>query len=127
MAWVVLLSLAAVSALAVAITAGQFFLIPLGFILSGFAFGGVPTCVSALTAGFYGMKYYSVNYPLICTNLIFASFSSTVAGRLYDLSGSYASTMFMAGAASVLSGLCLLGVHAPRAGISAESYRKVEL
>jgi OFA family oxalate/formate antiporter-like MFS transporter len=113
MAFDVLLSLIAAGALIGAVTAGQFFLIPLGFVVGGLAFGGVPTCVSALTGDFYGMKYYPVNYSLICTNLIFASFGSAIAGRLYDLSGSYASTMFMVGSVGILSGLCLLKIRRP--------------
>jgi OFA family oxalate/formate antiporter-like MFS transporter len=109
----VLLSLAAAGMLWGAITSGRFSLIPLGFVLGGLAFGGVPTCVSALTGDFYGMRCYPVNYALICTNLIFASFGSAVAGGLYDLSGSYASATLMAGGAGVLSGLCLLGIRRP--------------
>jgi OFA family oxalate/formate antiporter-like MFS transporter len=109
----VLLSLAAAGILLGAITTRRFSLVPLGFVFGGLAFGGVPTCVSALTGDFYGMKYYPVNYSLICTNLIFASFGSTVAGGLYDLSGSYASAMLMAGGVAVLSGLCLLGIRRP--------------
>jgi OFA family oxalate/formate antiporter-like MFS transporter len=109
----VLLSLSAAGALAGAITSGRFFLIPLGFVLGGLAFGGVPTCVSALTGDFYGMKYYPVNYPLICTNLIFASFGSAIAGGLYDLSGSYASAMLMMVGVGILSGFCLLGIRRP--------------
>jgi OFA family oxalate/formate antiporter-like MFS transporter len=109
----VLLSLAAAGILFAAITTRRFSLVPLGFVLGGLAFGGVPTCVSALTGDFYGMKYYSMNYSLICTNLIFASFGGTVAGGLYDLNGSYASAMLMAGSVSILSGLCLLRIHRP--------------
>ncbi|MDR1379331.1 MAG: hypothetical protein LBJ36_09825 [Synergistaceae bacterium] len=45
--------------------------------------------------------------------MIFASFGSAIAGRLYDLSGSYASAMLMAGGVGIASGLCLLGIHRP--------------
>jgi OFA family oxalate/formate antiporter-like MFS transporter len=113
MALDVLFSLIAAVTLFGAITARQFSLIPLGFVLGGLAFGGVSTCVSALTGDFYGMKYYPVNYSLACTNLIFASFGSAAAGGLYDFTGSYASVMLMAGSAAILSGLCLPGIRRP--------------
>jgi OFA family oxalate/formate antiporter-like MFS transporter len=109
----VLFSLIAAATLFGAITAGQFLLIPLGFVLGGLAFGGVPTCVSALIGDFYGVKYYPVNYSIACTNLIFASFGSAAAGGLYDFTGSYVSAMLMAGSAAILSGFCLLGIRRP--------------
>jgi OFA family oxalate/formate antiporter-like MFS transporter len=59
MALDVLLLLVAAGSLFGAIIIGRFFLVPLGFILGGLAFGGVPTCVSALTGDFYGMQYCS--------------------------------------------------------------------
>ena len=36
-----------------------------------------------------------MNFPLINSNLIFASFGSTISGALFDASGSYNSTFFL--------------------------------
>ena len=64
-----------------------------GFMIMGLAYGGVPTTNSAFVGAFYGKKNYSVNFSLLNLNLIFSSFGSTIAGLLYDISGSYFSTL----------------------------------
>jgi len=64
-----------------------------GFMVMGLAYGGVPTTNSAFVGAFYGKKNYSVNFSLLNLNLIFSSFGSTIAGLLYDASGSYFSTL----------------------------------
>lgn len=64
-----------------------------GFMIMGLAYGGVPTTNSAFVGAFYGKKNYSVNFSLLNLNLIFSSFGGTVAGLLYDASGSYFSTL----------------------------------
>jgi OFA family oxalate/formate antiporter-like MFS transporter len=64
-----------------------------GFMIMGLAYGGVPTTNSAFVGAFYGKKNYSVNFSLLNLNLIFSSFGSTIAGLLYDKSGSYFSTL----------------------------------
>ncbi|WP_313184985.1 MFS transporter [Lacrimispora sp.] len=64
-----------------------------GFMIMGLAYGGVPTTNSAFVGAFYGKKNYSVNFSLLNLNLIFSSFGSTIAGLLYDTSGSYFSTL----------------------------------
>ena len=50
---------------------------------------------SAFIGAFYGSKNYPVNYPIINMNLLLASFGGTIAGALYDASGSYLSTFFI--------------------------------
>lgn len=75
----------------------SFLLIIIGFILGGLSYGGVPPVNSAFISGYYGQKHFSLNFSVINTNMIFASFGSTIAGSLYDASGSYFSTyLFMA-------------------------------
>ncbi len=67
----------------------------IGFILGGFAYGGITPTNSALISDFYGRKNYPVNFSIINTNLIIASFASTIAGKLFDASQSYLTTISM--------------------------------
>lgn len=97
--------------LAVAKSTGSFALIVVGFVLGGLAYGGVTPTNSAFVSSYYGQKNYPLNFSVINTNLIIASFGSTIAGALYDASGSYMSTyLLMAGLAA--AGILLsLGIH----------------
>ena len=73
------------------------------FVLGGLAYSGVTPTNSAFCRAYFGPGHYPVNFPLINTNLIFASFGSTVSGALYDAGGSYNSTFFLIiGLAAVL-------------------------
>lgn len=87
------LFLLAIFILMISIKSGQFSLIIIGFICIGLAYGGITPTNSAFVNDFYGSKNYAVNLPLINMNLLIASFGSTVAGSLYDASGSYYSTL----------------------------------
>ncbi len=64
-------------------------LLIIGYLLTGIAYGGVPVCCSAFVSKYYGPKNYALNLPLVNTNLIIASFGSTIAGALYDKTNSY--------------------------------------
>ena len=81
--------------LILALTTGQFIFIILGFVVGGFAYGGVTPTNSAIISDFFGRTYYPMNFSLINTNLLIASFASTIAGKLYDSSQSYFSTVIM--------------------------------
>ncbi|MCR5345705.1 MAG: MFS transporter, partial [Lachnospiraceae bacterium] len=51
--------------------------------------GAVPTVNSAIISDFFGRKNFAVNYSITNTNLIIASFASTIAGKVFDSYGSY--------------------------------------
>lgn len=85
----------AAAILILALKSGAFILIILGFLVGGFAYGGVTPMQSAVVSDFYGRTYYSVNFSVIVTNLLIGSFASTIAGKLYDMSQSYMSTIYM--------------------------------
>ena len=51
-----------------------------------------------------------MNFSVINTNLIFASFGSTIAGALYDVSGSYLSTYLLMAGLAVAGILLSLGI-----------------
>lgn len=85
----------AAAILIMALKSGAFILIILGFLVGGFAYGGVTPMQSAVVSDFYGRTYYSVNFSVIVTNLLIGSFASTIAGKLYDMSQSYMSTIYM--------------------------------
>ena len=61
----------------------------IGFVLCGIAYGAVPTINSAIISDYFGRRNYAINYSITNTNLIIASFASTIAGRIYDCFGTY--------------------------------------
>lgn len=83
----------AIVVIMLSISTKQFSFIILGFIAMGLSYGGVTPTNSAFVSAFYGSKNYSVNLSLVNMNLLIASFGSTIAGSLYDSSGSYFSTL----------------------------------
>lgn len=100
--------------LILALNTGNFLFIILGFIVGGFAYGGVTPTNSAIISDFFGRTNYPMNFSLINTNLIIASFASTIAGKLYDASGSYMTTIFMMIGVTVVGFLVFLGIRRPK-------------
>lgn len=100
--------------LIVALARGSFFMIIIGFVIGGLAYGGVTPTNSAIISDFFGRQNYSMNFSLINTNLLIASFASTIAGRLYDASGSYMTTIFMMIILTVLGFVVSFGVRRPK-------------
>lgn len=88
-----ILFLIAVFIIMSALKSGQFSLIIIGFCITGIAYGGITPTNSAFVNEFYGSKYYPINLSLINMNLLIASFGSTIAGALYDMSNSYFTTL----------------------------------
>lgn len=88
-----ILFIIAIIVIILSINTRQFSFIIIGFIVMGLSYGGVTPTNSAFVSAFYGSKNYSVNLSLVNMNLLIASFGSTIAGSLYDSSGSYFSTL----------------------------------
>ena len=99
--------------LLIAITNHDVITLVIGFILGGFAYGGITPTNSALISDFYGRKNYPVNFSIINTNLIIASFASTIAGRLFDASHSYLSTIFMMLILTIAGFVVTIFIHKP--------------
>ena len=96
-----------------ALKSNSFALIIVGFIVGGFAYGGVTPTNSALISDFFGRTHYSLNFSIINTNLLIASFASTIAGKLYDSSGSYMSTIIMMLGVVAAGLVVFLGIRRP--------------
>lgn len=71
------------------------FILVVSYIASGLGYGCVTPTNSAFASLFYGMKNYPVNLPVINMNLLIASFGSTIAGAVYDSTGSYVSVIIL--------------------------------
>lgn len=93
-----------------ALKLGSFPLLIAGFLLGGMAYGGVTPANAAFVSSYYGMRHYAVNLSVVVTNLLFASFGSTIAGALYDATGSYLSTDAMILVLAVLSAAVSFGI-----------------
>ena len=74
----------------------------IGLGLCAFLYGFSPTVSAALVGGFYGMKHFQLNFPVLNLVLIPASFVSTLAGKLFELSGGYLTTFIVLTAMSVV-------------------------
>lgn len=96
--------------LAAAIMTESFPILVAGFIIGGLAYGGVTPTNSAFVSSYFGIKNYPLNFSVINTNLIIASFGSTIAGSLYDSSKTYISMVVMILVLSVLGILASLGI-----------------
>mgnify|MGYP000631383080 CR=1 FL=1 len=101
--------------LILALSTGNFLFIVLGFLIGGLAYGGVMPTNSAIISDFFGRTNYPVNYSLINTNLIIASFASTIAGKLYDASQSYMAPVMMMIGVTVVGFIVSLGIRRPKA------------
>ena len=101
--------------LILALSTGNFLFIILGFLIGGLAYGGVMPTNSAIISDFFGRTNYPVNYSLINTNLIIASFASTIAGKLYDASQSYMAPIMMMIGVTVVGFIVSLGIRRPKA------------
>lgn len=84
-----------------------------GFILCGALYGGVTSVNSAFINLFYGSTNYPVNFSIVNLNLIIASFGSTIAGMLYDSTGSYLSTIFLMLGSIACSFICTICIKRP--------------
>ncbi len=88
--------------LAAALGFKAFPLIILGFVCCGFSYGGLNPSISAFVNSSYGPKHYPMNFSVMNLNLLAASFGGTIAGMLFDASGSYMTTcMYMIGSGIV--------------------------
>ncbi|MGM9532622.1 MFS transporter [Intestinibacter sp.] len=99
--------------LIIAFKSKSFGVLIVGFMLCGASYGGITSTNSAFINSFYGATNYPVNFSIINLNLIIASFGSTIAGALYDSSGSYLSTIFMMIGAIALSFICVVSIKRP--------------
>lgn len=97
-----------------ALSSNAFALIVAGFIVGGFAYGGVTPTNSAIISDFFGRTHYPLNFSIINTNLLIASFASTIAGNLRDATNSYASCIIMLIGVTVAGALVFLGIRRPK-------------
>lgn len=98
--------------LILALTAKSVVVVIIGFILGGLAYSGITPTNSAFCRAYFGPANYPVNFSLINSNLIFASFGSTISGALFDASGSYNATFFLIIGLAVVGILCSLAISA---------------
>ena len=113
MVMIEIIFVAALILLILSVQMGNFVILITGFIVMGLAYGGVTPTNSAFVSAFYGKKHYSVNFSIINMNLLIASFGSTVAGMLYDVSGSYFSTFIFMLAAVGVGSFCAAAIKRP--------------
>jgi OFA family oxalate/formate antiporter-like MFS transporter len=78
-----------------------------GFILGGFAFGGLTPSSSAFAIKVFGQKYYSVNYSLInLSGLVSALLGPYVTGVILTRTGDYIPMLI------IMASFCVLGIPA---------------
>jgi len=90
-----------------------------GVLITGVSYGFMPPLTSAYIGRTFGSRYFSVNFAVSNTMLIFASSSATVGGILFGALGGYLPVYLMLlafAAAGSLLGLGLKVQQAERAG-----------
>ncbi len=60
-----------------------------GFLLCGTMYGGMAPCAAGFVSSNFGQKHYSINFSVFNTSMIPASLGSTLAGAMYDTTGTY--------------------------------------
>ena len=108
-----LLFLVSAGSLLLAICFNSFFMTVLGFVIGGFAYGGVTPTNSAIISDFFGRTHYSINFSVVITNLLIASFASTIAGKLRVITGSYLSTIFLMIGVTIMGFAAFLAIKRP--------------
>lgn len=103
------------SVIVAALMMKSFTFIVIGFMCTGFSYGGVNPMNSAVIRSYWGSKNYPVNFSIINMNLLVSSFGSTIAGMLYDKSGSFLSTFFAMIGAALVAMVCNVLIRAPKA------------
>jgi len=99
--------------LMIALKSGSFTLLTAGFLVGGFAYGGVTPTNSAIISDFFGRTHYSLNFSLINTNLLIASFATSISGKLYDATQSYMSSIIMMLVVTGAAFIVFLGIRRP--------------
>lgn len=94
-----------------------------GFILTGFAYGGITPTNSTVIAGFFGPRHFSMNFPILNLNVLVSSLFSPIAGMLRDRSGSYQSSFYLMLALILVAAGSSLLVRQPE-GSAAETSRQ---
>ena len=74
---------------------GSSVLLAFGFICIGFGYGGTPTMNAAVIKQFYGNEHYPINFSLMNTNLLPASFLSPLGAAMIENSGSFSGVLLM--------------------------------
>lgn len=91
----------------------NFAVLVVSFICFGISYGGITPTNSAFVNAFYGPANYPVNFSMINLNLIVASFGGTLAGALYDRSGSYLGTFVVMIGAIAVGTMCSAMIKRP--------------
>ena len=82
-----------------------------GLVLTGLSYGTCPTISSAFTSEVFGTKYFSMNFPVMNCNLIFASFIATGTSLISSATGGYAASFIVLLALSVVALLLNLSLR----------------
>ncbi len=87
--------LAATLVAALGILTNSIAILTVGCCLLGMSFGSAPVTSSIASRFFFGQKYFSANFGIMSTQLMFAAIIGPfLAGQLYTSSGTYAMTFY---------------------------------
>ena len=94
--------LSAILCLILAMTIKSSVILVGGFIVSGLGYGGLTPTNSAFAGDYFGRVHYPINLSIVNMTLLVSSFGGTIAGIIFDMSGSYfGSLIFMAACIAV--------------------------
>ncbi|KAB3529247.1 L-lactate MFS transporter [Alkaliphilus serpentinus] len=93
-----------------------------GIAIVGFTFGGMLTIFPSVTADFYGLKNFGVNYGLVITAWgIGGVFGPLIGGIVRDVTGTYGLSYVISGALSACGAILTLFIKAPQEAVDLEA------
>ncbi len=75
----------------------------IGFILTGFAYGGVPPTSSAFTVDYFGSKNYASKFGIVTIYILFGSIGSFLAGVIRTHAGTFQTVFYVLIALEILA------------------------
>lgn len=98
-----LIALAGTTAVIIALSTNSIPLLIIGFILTGLSYGGAPPITASFANRMYGLKNYTVNFGILNTMVIIATFlGPALTGAMQVSSGSYLSAFYVLLAMGIL-------------------------
>lgn len=90
----------------VAVICENLMILIVGAVFIGISYGSAPTSSSAVVDRFYGSRYFSSNFGVISTQIVFAALlGQFMAGKLYMTTGNYVATFYCVAGLSILAAL----------------------
>lgn len=113
--WISVAFIASMALNAYATMTSNFPLIVAGFVLLGLAYGGNMSSMAAMCGGFFGTKFFTINYAVAtCQMLISATIGPMLSASLQESTGNYLLTFWVFLGIAVVALIVSFFIHKPK-------------